>query len=213
MNNDNEILSEKEFEEIRKSAEIEVENEEPSRNLIFDAFTYGAEDGGLRSQSEIHMIVCYVLANTSSKLNAKLICDTMTQGGIANYFEVASAISRLKGNKLILEDEEGYLTATDECKRMTEIIENDLPYTLREKSIKISTKLAVTELYKKEDKVEIEKDGNSFIVTLHVTDKDKDYMVLTLNVPTYAQAEMIKTKFIENPVKIYNNLISSLFDE
>lgn len=214
MNMQSKFLSDEEFEEVRIEAEKETEKEDISRNLVFDAFTYGAEEGGLRSQSDINMIVCYVLANTTAKLNARLICDTMTSGGIANYFEVASAISRLKKHELILEDEEGYLTATDECKRMTEIIEKDLPFTLRERSIRISTKLAVTELYRKENNVEIEenKKGNGFTVTLHVMDRDKEYMVLTLAVPTYAQAEMVKNKFIEDPVKIYDNLFTSLFE-
>lgn len=216
MNGESRFLSEHGNEDVSNEAKEmpKFDEEELYRNLIFDAFTYGAEDGGLRSKSEINLIVCYVLSNTNSKLNSNLICETMVSGGIANYFEVANAISRLVENGIIIEDEEGFLTATSECKRLTEIIEKDLPYTLRERSIRISTKLAVTELYKKEDKVEIEenKNGKGFTVTLHVTDRDKEYMILTLNVPTYAQAEMIKTKFIEDPVKIYDNLITSLFE-
>lgn len=38
-------------------------------------------------------------------------------------------------------------------------------------------------------------------------------MTLTLNLPTSAQAEMVKEQFYSNPVKIYNNLIHSLFEQ
>lgn len=188
------------------------EGEATDRNLVFDAFTYGIEDGGLRSQSEINMIICYVLTNAETKLNKKVIVDTMTEGGIANYFETTSAVSKLIKNGIILEDENGYLIATKECQRATEIVEKDLPLSIREKSIKLSTKLAVSELYRKENKVEIVEENDSFSVILHVTDKDKDYMVLKLNVPTITQAETVKEKFLADPVKIYDNLISSIFE-
>lgn len=188
------------------------EGEATNRNLVFDAFTYGIEDGGLRSQSEINMIICYVLTNAETKLNKKIIVDTMTEGGIANYFETTSAVSKLIKNGIILEDENGYLIATKECLMATEIVEKDLPLSIREKSIKLSTKLAVSELYRKENKVEIVEENDSFSVILHVTDKDKDYMVLKLNVPTITQAETVKEKFLADPVKIYDNLISSIFE-
>ncbi len=181
-------------------------------NLVFDAFTYGIEDGGLRSQSEISMIICYVLTNSETKLSKKVIIDTMTEGAIANYFETTSAISKLIKNGIVIEDENGYLTATKECKKATEMVEKDLPLSIREKSIKLSAKLAVSELYRKENKVEIVEENDSYSVILHVTDKDKDYMVLKLTVPTIAQADTIKEKFLADPVRIYNNLISSLFE-
>lgn len=188
------------------------EGEATDRNLVFDAFTYGIEDGGLRSQSEINMIICYVLTNAEAKLSKKVVCDTMTEGGIANYFETTSAVSKLIKNGIILEDENGYLIATKECQRATDIVEKDLPLSVREKSIKLSTKLAVSEMYRKENKVEIVEEKGSYSVTLHVTDKDKDYMVLKLNVPTITQAETVKEKFLADPVKIYDNLISSIFE-
>lgn len=188
------------------------EGEATDRNLVFDAFTYGIEDGGLRSQSEINMIICYVLTNAGTKLSKKVVCETMTEGGIANYFETTSAVSKLIKNGIILEDENGYLIATKECQKATEIVEKDLPLSIREKSIKLSTKLAVSELYRKENKAEISEENGSYSVTLHVTDKDKDYMVLKLNVPTITQAETVKEKFLDDPVKIYDNLISSIFE-
>ena len=65
--------------------------------------------------------------------------------------------------------------------------------------------------YSKENKVEIEKDGENFNITMHVADGSKDFMVLKLNVPSIEEAELIKDKFLDDPVKIYNNLINSIF--
>lgn len=186
-------------------------SENSDRNLNFDAYTYGIEPGGLRSKSDINTIICYTVTKSKVKLTAKNICDTMAEGGIANYFEVMDAFSRLLKTKIISEDENGYLIPSEQCEQLLEMVEMDLPLSIREKSINIATRLAAREIYSKENKVEIEKDEQGFNVIMHVTDKGQDFMVLKLSVPTKEQAEVIKDKFLDDPVKVYDNLINSLF--
>ena len=185
--------------------------EKLDRNLNFDAYTYGIEPGGLRSKSDINTIICYTVTKSKVKLTAKNICDTMVEGGIANYFEVMDAFSRILKNEIITEDEDGYLVPSVQCEQLLEMVEMDLPLSIREKSLNIATRLASKEIYSKENKVDIEKSDSGFDVTMHVTDKGQDFMVLKLNVPTMEQAELIKDKFLDDPVKVYDNLVNSLF--
>lgn len=189
------------------------DEEKTDRNLNFDAYTYGIEPGGLRSKSDINTIICYAVTKSKVKLTEKNITDTMAQGGIANYFEVADAFSRILKNGLLTKDDEGYLVPSPQCRQLLEMVEMDLPLSIREKSINIATRLASKEIYSKENRVDIEKCGDGFSVTMHVMDLGQDFMVLKLNVPTKEQAEVIKDKFLDNPVKIYDNLINSLFSE
>ncbi|MCM1286357.1 MAG: DUF4364 family protein [Acetobacter sp.] len=179
--------------------------------LEFDAFTAGIEDGGLRSSSTIAIIVCYILANCTEKITSKTIVDALVEGKIANYFEVADAIAKMVKNGKFIEDEEGYLTIVPDCRFSVEIVENDLPITIREKSIALVRKLAKREINKKENKVTIEQEENGCRVTLHVSDVNSDFMTLSLFVPTLTQAELIKERFIQNPSGIYENLMNSLF--
>lgn len=182
-----------------------------SRNMDFDAYTYGIEPGGLRSKSDINTIICYAVTKSKVKLTQKNICDTMVEGGIANYFEVTDAFSRILKNKIITEDEDGYLVPSVQCEKLLEMVEKDLPFTIREKSINIATRLASREINAKENKVEIVKSGSGFDITMHITDRNKDFMVLTLYSPSMEQAEIIRDKFLDDPVKIYDNLVNSLF--
>ncbi len=179
--------------------------------MDFDAFTAGIEDGGLRSSSTITILVCYILANCSEKITAQTIINALVNGKIVNYFEASNAISKMLKKAHFIEDENGYLTITKDCRFAVDIVEKDLPITIREKSIELVRKLAAEEVNKKENKVEIEETKNGFDVILHVSDIDKDFMVLKLSVPTIAQAELIRDKFCENPAKIYENLMNSLF--
>lgn len=190
---------------------MDNDNKEYDPALEFDAFTAGIEDGGLRSSSTIALIVCYIIANSSDKITSKTIVDALVEGKIANYFEISDAISRMIKSGKISQDSEGYLTITEKSRFSVEIVENDLPITIREKSIELVRKIAKREINKKENKVAIEQSANGFKVTLHVSDVDSDFMTLSLFVPTKAQAEMIKEKFLQSPAAIYENLMNSLF--
>lgn len=187
--------------------------EEFNPNLQFDAFTFGIEEGGLRAKSAISTMVCYILSNIEEPLSVKTITSALTDGGIANYFEICDSIDKLIAKKQIIEHADGTLTATDACKEATALIENDLPITLREKSIACCHKVIARELYKKENKVTIEKTESGYCIKMHVSDKTKDFMELSLTVPTKLQAQTIEEKFLQNPVKVYENLIDTLFEE
>lgn len=188
-------------------------NENSEENFLFDAFTYGVEPAGLRSKGQINMIICYTIAKSKAKLTEKIVTDTMVEGEIANYFEVKDAFSRLYEKKLISADKNGYLEASPFCNQLIELVEMDLPYTIREKSVKIATKLAGIEIFNKENEVTItpSKSGSGFEVVMHISERDVDFMQLSLHMPTMEQAEVVKAKFIEKPVEVYNNLIDSIF--
>ncbi len=186
-------------------------NEEFKSYTEFDAFTYGIDAGGLRSVSAIELLICYVVSNAGVKLTAKNIQDAVMQGGIANYFETSQAISRQIERGLISEDKDGYLSASEECKKLTEVIENDLPFTVRETSIKICKKLAELDINKKANRVDIEKKGDTYSVTMHIEDNGIEFMSLKLTATTSEQAQIIKDKFLENPAKVYDNLVNSIF--
>lgn len=179
--------------------------------LLFDAFTAGIEDGGLRSSSSIAILACYIIARSKEKLTAKNVVDALVEGKIANYFEISSAISKMIKTNNLVENEDGHLSITEKCAFNVEMLENDLPITIREKAVELAAKTARLELYKKENKATVEKDGNRYKVTLHVSDKDCDFMVLSLYFPSEAQAQVVKEKFQTHPGEVYENLINSIF--
>ncbi len=173
--------------------------------LTFDAFMGGVQDGGLRSVLEIHMLICYLVANVGSRMTAEVISETVVEGEIANYFETASALQSLIDRGLILKDDKGYLTATDKCKEYIDLVERELPRTIRERGLALAKKLAVRRKFEKENGAEItEKDGN-FFVTLHLkSEVGFDVMTLTLLASSSDEAQDIKDKFFDDPITVYN---------
>lgn len=200
-------MSSEELNNIENKSENEIDP-----RLRFDAFMGGVKNGGLRSVSSINILVCYIIANINGRVTAENIINTIDEGMLANHFEVADAISKLIKSETIKEDENGALTLIDLSKANIDLIEKDLPLTIREKSISICQKIIAKESYKRENKVEISKTKNGCNVTLHISDKETDFMTLTLYAGSEEQAEMLKEKFISNPIKVYNTLIEAMFE-
>ena len=185
---------------------FETENNEPQ----FDAIANDMESGVLRSKDTIKVAICYILTNVKESTTEQIIIEAMTAGEIANYYETADALAELLKEKVIEKDENDFLKITEKGKTSVQFLEDNLPKTIREKSIATVSKLASREIYKKQIHSEIEECENGFRVTLHVNDKEQDFMSLTLYVASKEQAVLIKEKFTNDPVKVYNSLILSL---
>lgn len=187
-------------------------NNDDNPLLRFDAMMAGVKNGGLRSVGTINLLVSYIVANLSGKVKADTITAAMDESALANYFEVADSISRMKGSGVIVENEDGTLSLGDTKGAPIELIEKDLPLTVREESIKLCQKILAREKFRRENKIDIIEKENGFEVVLRVSDRDSDFMVLNLFAATREQAEVIKEKFITDPVAVYEKVIDSIFE-
>lgn len=187
-------------------------NNDENPMLRFDAMMAGVKNGGLRSVGTINLLVCYIVANLSGKVKADTITKAMEESALANYFEVADSIARMLKSGVIAQNENGTLSLGETNGAPIELIEKDLPLTVREESIRLCQKIIARESFERENKVEINETKGGFEVVLRVSDGDTDFMKLELYASTREQAEMLKDKFLDNPVAVYDTVISSIFD-
>ncbi|MBE6720649.1 MAG: DUF4364 family protein [Ruminococcaceae bacterium] len=186
-------------------------NNDDNPLLRFDAMMAGVKNGGLRSVGGIHLLVSYIVATLSGRVKAETITSAMEQGQLANYFEVADAISKMLSSGVIKENDDGTLSLGNTGGAEIELIEKDLPLTVREQSIKLCQTIIAKEKFRRETKVEITETEQGFDVLLCVSDVNTDFMRLNLFAATREQAEMIKEKFISDPVAVYETVIGSIF--
>ncbi|NCC88030.1 MAG: DUF4364 family protein [Clostridia bacterium] len=182
----------------------------------FDAFNEGVEPGGLRNRNEIKILVCYVLKTLESTITKQQINEVMQSQGLANYFEVNQAISELLSQGSIdcdyVEDKEN-LTVTEMGRRVAFELERDLPRTVREKAIKSAIKILTIAKNEQENKIEITPLENGCHITFIMEDKQDVMMKLTIYVADRAQAELVRKNFLEDPTRVYSNILSSLVVE
>ena len=182
--------------------------------MEFDAFDAGIELGGLRNRDDIRLLVCYLLKSIDAPMTRQMLNDAMQEDGLANFFEVGQAIEELlkTGNITadILDDEE-VISVTEKGREAAELLQTSLPKTVREKAVNSAIRLTTKAKIERENKIEIKKeDDGGYTITFTLFDRDTEMMKLSIYVVDSLQLETVKQNFINDPVKVYSSIITSL---
>ena len=182
--------------------------------MEFDAFDAGIELGGLRSRDDIRLLICYLLKSIDAPMTRQMLNDSMQEDGLANFFEVGQAIEELlkTGNITadILDDEE-VLIVTERGREAAELLQTSLPRTVREKAVNSAIRLTTRAKVERDNKIEVKKeDDGGYTITFTLFDRGTELMKLSIYVVDSLQLETVKQNFINDPVKVYSSIITSL---
>lgn len=182
--------------------------------MEFDAFDAGIELGGLRNRDDIRLLVCYLLKSIDAPMTRQMLNDAMQEDGLANFFEVGQAIEELlkTGNITadILDDEE-VISVTEKGREAAELLQTSLPKTVREKAVNSAIRLTTKAKIERENKIEVKKEEDGgYTITFTLFDRDTEMMKLSIYVVDSLQLETVKQNFINDPVKVYSSIITSL---
>ena len=182
--------------------------------MEFDAFDAGIELGGLRSRDDIRLLICYLLKSIDAPMTRQMLNDSMQEDGLANFFEVGQAIEELlkTGNITadILDDEE-VISVTERGREAAELLQTSLPRTVREKAVNSAIRLTTRAKVERDNKIEVKKeDDGGYTITFTLFDRGTEMMKLSIYVVDSLQLETVKQNFINDPVKVYSSIITSL---
>lgn len=175
-----------------------------------EVFTAGVGLGGLRTQNDIRILVCYMLNSVPSPLTIDNILEILQDTSLANYFEISDAIHSLIRNDNIKQLENNFLEITETGKEIALTLETFLPLSVRDKAREAAFTLLHHAKIEKENKVEIRKTDNGYNVTCHVSGGNFDLMCLTVYVPDMHQAKMVKKNFHSDPEHFYKLMLTSI---
>lgn len=180
---------------------------------LYDAFIQGIKPGGLRSKSEIKLLVCYIICKIDSGISKKQLNEILTGEELANYFEANEALAEVikTGNvRIEYEDDDEILFPTDLGKSNISQLENDLPYSVKEAALNAAFEMKTKLRRERENKIEIVPHGTGYNVTISIMDNDDKLLSVTLFVADSAQADYVKLKFLSDPVKMYSTIVALL---
>ena len=72
--------------------------------MEYDAFTGGVAPGGLRSKSDIRILICYMLKSVNAPLSGDDIIKVLQEKSLANYFEASDAQCHPRGGQHLCAD-------------------------------------------------------------------------------------------------------------
>ena len=182
--------------------------------MEYDAFDAGIELGGLRNRDDIRLLVCYLLKSVDSPMTRQMLNEAMQEDGLANYFEVGQAIEELLKTANITADimgDDEVISVTQKGREAAEMLQTSLPRTVRERAVNSAIRLITKARVERENKIEVKKEENGgYIITFSLFDKNTQFMKLSVYVCDSLQLEQVKQNFINDPVKVYSSIITSL---
>ena len=180
--------------------------------MYFDAFSAGVEPGGLRNTQDIGILICYMLTYVDKPYKFEDLLNLIQQNGIANYFDINSAVDALvrNGNIIYTDDTKECIEITPDGKLISRQLSSELSVSVRQKIISAILKLSERRQLEKENPVVITKaEDGGFNVNIRVTDGIRDLMSLTLFVPERADANAVKRYFYEKPQRLYSAVLAA----
>lgn len=177
--------------------------------MEFDASSAGVLPGGLVNQTEIRILICYILYTVKQPVPALDLCNLLVYKGIANNFEVSDAIKSLYRNEnlVCVDEKEDTYTVTEKGANIAQMLKSSVPASVREKACKATLKMLSDIRNAKETTITVDKEGNNMFITCSALDGDCPVMSVKLLVADDVQAASIKKKFLDDPAAIYSKII------
>lgn len=177
-----------------------------------NASTAGVKKGGLISQAQIRILICYILDTLKEAVPAKQLSEQLHFDGIANYFEVDDAFGALlKNGQIEAADtlEETYII-TEKGSRAAEELRTSLPFTIREVACSIAVKLLNKIKNSKEYNIEIVECKNGYNVICSSEENGIKMMSASIYAADIQQAQCMKAAFLERAGKVFKDIIDTL---
>lgn len=177
------------------------------------AFTAGVLPGGLTDDNQIRILVCYLISKRQNKLSGSDIIEILTEGGLANYFECASAISDLLERGHLEDVGFSVLGISETGMKIAESLASDVPLTVRERALAMADAMLTQKTNIGQHKVDIAAVDKGYNVKCTIADLGSPVFSLEIYAPTRETANLIKTRFIEYGAKIYSDALETLTEE
>ena len=182
--------------------------------MDFDAFSAGVEPGGLRNTKDIGILICYMLDYINKPFNRDDLIDIIQENGIANYFEVVSALSDLIKCGNVSTDDSSMISVTENGKMISDQLSGELSLFIKQKAISSILRLVKERKLASENPVVITKtDDGGYYVNMRITNGNIDLMSLNVYVPDRSAAEKVKNQFEKDPDELYTVLLAGATGE
>jgi len=174
-----------------------------------EAFTAGVKPGGLTDDTQIRILLCY-LVKTAGPLTRDTLQGALLQEQLVNYFEFADALADVEKQQLVTVNEEEQFVITQKGSTVADTLALDLPRTVRESAIRAVMQIQSWRHKAAMNRARVEEEEGEFTVWCAIGDLGSDVFRLQLAMPDRLTAETIKNNFTAHGSEIYSKLMDML---
>ena len=128
-----------------------------------EAFTAGVKPGGLTDNTQIRILLCY-LVKTAGPLTRDTLQGALLQEQLVNYFEFADALADVERQQLVSLDEDERYSITDKGSTVADTLAFDLPRTVRESAIRAVMQIQSWKHKAAMNRARIEEEDGEYVV-------------------------------------------------
>ena len=155
-----------------------------------EAFTAGVRPGGLTDDTQIRMLLCY-LVKVAGPVKRETMQGALLQEQLVNYFEFADALAEVEKQQLVTVDEDGRYTITRRGTTVADTLAYDLPRTVRESAIRAVMQIRSWRHRAASNRAVVQEKDGQFSVVCSIADMGSDVFRMELAMPDKLTAEMI----------------------
>ena len=174
----------------------------------------GVPPGGLHSREEIRLLLCYLAGHLAQPLAAALAEQVFAQEGLANYFEYTAALHELlKAGQLVMSNQAGEAVLRLEGKyaHAAGELAKELPRRVKDRALHAAEQLQAQSRREQENGITVyPAEGGGCYMTFRQGRGSDMLMSITTYAPDRETAEAMRTKFLENPGRVYSAVIEGL---
>ena len=174
-----------------------------------EAFTAGVKPGGLTDNTQIRILLCY-LVKTAGPLTRDTLQGALLQEQLVNYFEFADALADVERQQLVSLDEDERYSITDKGSTVADTLAFDLPRTVRESAIRAVMQIQSWKHKAAMNRARIEEEDGEYVVWCAIGDMGSDVFRLQLAMPDKLTAETIRNNFTAHGSEIYSKVMNML---
>lgn len=174
-----------------------------------EAFTAGVKPGGLTDDTQIRILLCYMI-KTSGPLNRDTLQGALLQEQLVNYFEFADALVEVEKQHLVTRNDEDQYLITKKGSTVADTLALDLPRTVRESAIRAVMQIQSWKHKAAMNRAHIEEEDGEFTVWCAIGDMGSDVFRMQLAMPDKLTAETIKNNFMAHGSEIYSKVMDIL---
>ncbi len=177
-----------------------------------NASSAGVRRGGLFNTAEIKILICYILNAINEPVPVNMLANLLHYEGIANGFEVSDAVVSLSDSGHIVQSDakEDTYIITDDGREIADTLNSSLSMTVKERAYIAAVKMFAKFKNAKDNTFEITKENGCTYITCSALDGGKPFISVKMQITDEHQGNCIKEKFLENPSRIYLQIIESL---
>lgn len=166
--------------------------------------------GFIQSDLDLKMLVLYIMDHAAAPISFLQLLELALCDSGVDYFSLHQAVSHLvQRENLSLEDDK--YTITEKGRRNSEICENSLPFSVRQKCDENLSK--INELLMREQQVQgtvIANEDETVTIHLQLSDDKGPLMDVKLLAPSIQSGEALVNAFKRKPEQVYHKMMELL---